>query len=120
MDSFKVCGYPQVTEISRIFVGYPSVPATKGGGIDTTHTVTIVARLLFIDDGIVAVDSGIPMVMRNGECKDLAVDCVLATDMLEKLNETPHGYTCAMHVLSISDLKWWIAAFDLACQEREI
>ncbi|EZF89780.1 hypothetical protein H113_09041 [Trichophyton rubrum MR1459] len=75
--------------------------------------------LISIDDGIMSIDSHCPMVMRERESQDLAVNLVSTPHVPKQLDDPSHGKSHAVRILPVGNIEC-SGTLNLTCQKGKV
>ncbi len=82
--------------------------------------MSIECGFVFLDDGVMAVNPHRAMIMQDRKGKDLSVKLLLVLHSFVELDDTSHGQSHTVSVLSICDVKCCGTALHFACKEGKI
>lgn len=116
-NPLKVVGHLVVVDILRELVGCPLFLAIHSRETEVVDQVTIVLRVLPVNDRIVAIDADCSMIVRHRKSQDLAVELLLALHQPEQLHDGPHRDRRAVRVLPVCDVQRRRAVLDLASRK---
>lgn len=112
--------HPYIVDVLRKLIRCPLFLAFRRCKEELMDGVTTEGGIISFDNRIVTVDSHRSIIVRDRKGEDLPVQLFLAVYRFIKLYDTSHGYSHAMSVLSVSDIKCRSIALDFACKEGKI
>src|SRR5690349_19266286 len=109
-----------MVDIFGEFIGRPLILTIQCLEVERMDGVAVECGFVFLDHGVMTVNPHRPVIVRDRKGEDLPMKLLFALYSFVELDDTSHGNSHTVSVLSIGDVKRCSTALHFAREEREV